>query len=220
MKWNSISFAATAVALACAFQAAPARASATTYTVTINGTWAAGTPTTDISVAGDPFSVTFDVTLPPASSTTYKFTADITNFVFKLDGSVVSVTAPSYVAFLNGPTGSPSDDGGLVFSTGGSGYNAQINLYAAQLFSGTTSNPTLVSGDYTLIPGTGSTSAFVGLPGGKGDGYFSAGSIDIVTPEGGAPSLYLLLGGFACCGGIFLKSRAGLRAVLPLSRES
>jgi hypothetical protein len=194
MKWSPVSFAAAVVALACAFQAAPAVAQ--TYTVTESGTWAAGTPTIpDFSAAGETWSYSFEVSVTPTAlyPSPGSFNTDISDFEYTLDGIVESSVSTPSVSWLASPAG-------LI--TFGTSNGATFVLYGSQAFSGTTSDPTILSGDYTL-----DSSSVVTFPGGGSE--FLSGFLDV--PEGGAPWLYLLLGALACCGGIFLKSRAGLR---------
>jgi hypothetical protein len=203
MKWKPLSFAAATVVLACAFQSAPAAAQ--TYTVTESGTWSSTTPVvTDFSAPGDTWSVSFQVTDTPAKTDANKFTTVISNFVYTLDGTVetaVSTAADGTDATFY----DTKKDGGISFKLDIKKYgDVTFLLYGAQAYTGTTSAPTITPGDYTLASGD-----YVKFTG--DDQVPLGGSFGILVPEGGAALLYLLLAAFACCGAVFLKSRAGLR---------
>ena len=201
MKRNPVAFAAAAVAvaLACAFHAAPAVAQ--TYTVTESGTWAAGTPTvTDFSAAGETWSYSFEVSAMPTVyfSNGSVSDTDVTDFVYTLDGIPESLSLlPNFISWEAAGYG-----GGIYFELSN---GALFTVNADQLFSGAPSSPTIVPGDYAV-----SNTSYVQFPSpNSGTTESLSGFLDI--PEGGAPWLYLLLGALACWGGVFLKSRAGWR---------
>ena len=168
----------------------PLTASASTLLVTQSGTFAAGTPTTQASAAGDSFSFSFQLASAPAVSgfsTGQYFTPVISNFAYTLNGSPVSPT-------LGGISFYSAAELGLLdvcFSSACSGLGDPaygFEIEGLQAYSGPEGAPTILTGTYA----PNFDKFFTG-----GNGYALSAETPVVisatsvTPE---PSTIMLLG--------------------------
>jgi hypothetical protein len=160
-----------------------------------SGTFGPTGPTTFESAPGDTWNFSFDVNASPAVTNAYPgccFDTTFSDFSYYLNGTKVT-TSPTELTWF-----STFDSGlfDLSFADGG------VGPFGSQAYSGSESNPTILTGAYPVS-----------------DGFFYdnlhhgtlSGTINISVPEGSAPLLYLLLAGASCCGAILLRSRNRFR---------
>jgi hypothetical protein len=124
--------------------------SASTLVISGGGTYSSTTPTSSYSAANEPFSFSFDINSNPSVSgftSGQDFIAPISNFGFDLNGSPVTVPSVS-IAFFAGSQGglfqfcfgTGCDPTGLTITSG-------LSLSGPQLYSGSESSPTILTGD-------------------------------------------------------------------------
>jgi len=180
--------------------------SAATLTVTTSGTYSAGTPTTSWTAPNTSWSLSFNVASNPvvtSSTPGVDFDAPITNFVYKLNGSTLSVGTAD-VAFFS------TIEGGLInIGVLGSTANTTalpvngIELLGPQAYSGTEAAPTILPNAYAEtqnLLAVGGTS----YPQALGSVTISAPS---VTATPAPPSSILALFGLTALGIFFGVSR-------------
>ncbi|MGA3023791.1 MAG: choice-of-anchor D domain-containing protein [Bryobacteraceae bacterium] len=135
---------------ACALAVFPVNASAQVFAVSGTGVWGAGVPTTTWTApnATWQFSVTVSLTpLPPPSSgsrlqSSAGFDVYFSGFTYSLNGATVD-TSPSAIAYFTS-----SDGEGLLLDDFDGIDNAFILAPGTQLFTGSTSNPTFLTGTF------------------------------------------------------------------------
>ena len=166
MKIKTTRLLFAALALIAVLAAAPF-ATADPVSISGNGTWDAGTPTTAYSEAGATWQFSFVLPNPIASNPT----TQVSDFAFYLNGSLVSTTLPGGVLFY------PISDGGGfdLFTDGQTGVNI-VSLYFGNDVG---SNLNIVYGTYNDVS--------IALNDGDPTG---SGTVNI-TPE---PPTILLLG--------------------------
>jgi hypothetical protein len=164
-------------------------ASADVLQVAVSGVFENVTVTTPLDAQNAPFKITFDIDSQPTpteSAPSY-FGANASNLEYDLNHSAVLGASLLGPALLQ----DASDSGELSLAIFGGGSEIDLGFITPdQLYSGTTSNPEILTG--TLV--TSSTAAEVSGPGGDSTANPGEDSIvitDLPTPEPGAD---LLLG--------------------------
>lgn len=193
------------------FACASAILSAATLKVTTSGTYSAITPASSWTAPNATWSLSFNVSSNPVvnnSTAGVDFDAPVTNFVYQLNGTTVSVGTVD-VAFF-----SLADDGLINISFFGSAANTLalptngLELFGPQAYSGTEAAPTILPNAYAE---TMNTLAVAGTeyPQALGTVTISAPS---VTATPAPPSLFLALFGLAALGIFFGVSRRSAEA--------
>ncbi len=199
------------LALGFLFVCASVSLSAATLTVTTSGTYSATTPSSSWTAPNASWSLSFNVdSNPTVSSSTpgVDFDAPVTNFVYKLNGTTVSV-GPVDVAFF-----STAEEGlvniGLFGSAAGTlALPANgFQLFGPQAYSGTEAAPTILPNTYAETLNTLAVA-----------GSFFAQTTGTVTinvagppPIPAPPSFVLALFGLAAIGIFFGVSRRRAQA--------
>jgi hypothetical protein len=168
----------------------PAGANSISYEVT--GTYDPTAPITAVSAPSAPFTLTFtvDVPLNIVSSTADSFT---TTEPLLFSSGALNFTQSANVIFFNTAQSGLFD---IEFMVGGTNYTWV--LFGQQLFSGSTSNPTLIYGNFTVD----SSKSFFWVPGSMSS-FPVSGTVG-ATPE---PASLILVG-------------SGLLALARLRRKS
>jgi hypothetical protein len=164
---------------------------ATTLLVTESGTFDSGTPTTSISASGDTYSFSFDVSSTPAVSGVLAgeyFNVAYTNFSYLLNGSAVSTSVGSITLF------SSADSGGISICfispcPGTTDPGEGLVFYGPQLYSGSESSPTILTGSFA--PSLGYLASNSSQYDFASDSNVNITALSATTPE---PSSLALLG--------------------------
>jgi hypothetical protein len=129
-----------------AFLAVAGSLSAGAITISDNGTFSAGTPTSTYSAPGETWAFSFTVATNPTVSGVLAgdyFSAAFTGFTYSLNGAALAIT-PSNIEFFNG------GDGGLfnicMISTA---CNSGFYFSGPQMYTGSEFSPTMLSGMFT-----------------------------------------------------------------------
>lgn len=178
-----------------------------TLTVSTGGTYSASVPSTAWTAPSTPWTVTFNVDSNPVvlNSSAGNFTeVAVTNFVYKLNGSTVSVT-PVDVAFYSTTQFGLLDIGFFGSSATATPTNGFL-IEGSQAYSGAESAPTILSNTY---PETENEVFVAGTPFAQttGNVLISGG----VTPTPVPSSWILMLVGLAM-GTAYLTSRRFARS--------
>jgi hypothetical protein len=167
--------------------------SASTLLVTADGTFSGTTPTTSFSVAGESWSLSFEVNSNPvvlSSEAGVDFSPSFTDFTYTLDGSPVAITPADIQFYSGGHYGLMN----VCFAPAcGNNTNPTngIEIEGLQAYSGPESSPTIDTGVYT----TASLGAYVG----SSDYGMSNSTVTISTvPEPGYLGLVTVVGMLAC----------------------
>jgi hypothetical protein len=173
------------LALAGLFLTVCGMSSAATLYVTGSGTFG-GIDTPDTFVTpGDTFALKFVVPTSPtingSNSTTLSFDVPVIGFSYTLNGSMLSVPAPTEITFYTA-----ADGGGIAVDFGP---NTEFLFGSSQIFSGTTATPAFSSGSFA-------SQNFLFLDNNNVDSNSATVTV-APTPE---PSslLFMLCGGIGC----------------------
>ena len=126
-------------------------AAALGVTITVNGTYNASATTNAYTAPNAHWTLSFEVASTPSVNMTdaTQFRTDYTNAAFTLNGASVPVTGNTVIFF---------NSGGSSFNIfPDSPVNKQFIVKGPPLFSGSTSNPTMVAGSYTATAGQSAT---------------------------------------------------------------
>jgi hypothetical protein len=119
--------------------------SASQLYVNATGTFSSTDTADTFVIPGDSFSLQFVVpnatTTNATNSTMLSFDVPVTNFTYKLNGSLVNVGQPSEITFYTA-----ADGGGVEVDFGPS---TEFLFSSSQIFAGATSSPTFAAGTFT-----------------------------------------------------------------------
>ena len=176
-------------------------ASASTLSVSTSGTFDTADTTTSLSAPGGAWAFSFDVNSQPATSNTLASSFDVafSNFTYLLNGKPVS-EMPSSIRLYDGP----SEGLFTIFFGPENGilnngqYAPEFSLYGPQLYTGTVTSPTLLTGSFHVAESVFSDTA-------NYDDQVDPGTFAIVsaaaTPEPatfGLLSIALMFAGVFC----------------------
>ena len=167
--------------------------------VTTAGTFAAGTPTTAWTAAGDTWSVSFTLDSNPtviSSSPGFGFEAPLTSFVYKRNGAVVNV-GPVDVEFFNAGQGGLFNLCFYGCSAAATNPFEGFAFSGGAVYTGTEAAPTIQNGTYV----ENFNAAFFGIQG-LSEADQANGSVTIAAVAVPEPSSLLPL--LAFCGALVL----------------
>jgi MYXO-CTERM domain-containing protein len=150
-----------------------ANALAQNVTITVSGTYSASAATNAFTVPNANWTLSFQVAQVPSVSfsTANQFRIPYTNGVFTLNGVPAPMTGNTVVFYTSANAFDIYLD---------SAVNTQFEVYGGPVFSGTTANPTILTGTYVL---TGVESFTVNPGGGFFDGPSAIFSNAVIAPS-------------------------------------
>ena len=177
---------------------------ASTLTVSETGTFGAGTPSTAVSAAGGSFSYSFtlasDPTVSDVSLGNY-FDPAISDFVYTLNGVTSSPAIGSITVFSFNSAGLFD----ICFTTAcsdGSVSGLGLQFTGPQIYSGSESSPSILTGTFTPTPLDASFAV-------GNDSYFLAADSPITIAATPEPSSITLLAGGLLASSALLRRRQG-----------